>query len=87
MPDSGWTTVQRLKHAPRASLLSRNFELRAALVWASSILHDSGSQEASDEIGWNRMKSDEMAMGQNHGILVNIKIDGKWMFIHQNMVQ
>ena len=28
-----------------------------------------------------------MAMGQNRGTLVNIKIDGKWMFIHPNMVQ
>ena len=26
-----------------------------------------------------------MAMGQNRGTLVNIKIDGKWMFIHPNM--
>ena len=24
-------------------------------------------------------------MGQNRGTLVNIKIDGKWMFIHPNM--
>ena len=27
----------------------------------------------------------DMAMGQNCGTLVNIKIDGKWMFIHPNM--
>ena len=27
-----------------------------------------------------------MAMDQNHGTLVNIKIAGKWMFIPQNMV-
>ena len=26
------------------------------------------------------------AMGQNHGTLVNTKIDGKRMFIHPNMV-
>ena len=28
---------------------------------------------------------EHMAMGQNRGTLVNIKIDGKWMFIHPNM--
>ena len=27
-----------------------------------------------------------VAMGQNRGTLVNIKTDGKWMFIHPNMV-
>ena len=35
---------------------------------------------------WGALDHLDLVMGQNHGTLVNIKIAGKWMFIHPNMV-
>ena len=45
-----------------------------------------GDEQKHSDLFFPQDISENMAMGQNRGTLVNIKIDGKWMFIQPNMV-
>ena len=75
---AGGGALKFLVRCPRGEEKKKSHAAKAWLLVISPKL-------LSPPCGFSRMRLQDMAVGQNPALLVNIKIGGKWMFIHPKM--